>query len=357
MAVSMSHHPLALDPQGPLAQALDRRRDFYNQRFAGARRKNRRLDSVEFQRHVVHRLDPIIRALDTETPEQMDEALGVLFDVSLHLLSGDMIGSMSRQPLINEIWERILPRTAHFLRENPERLIISLSNAAYHLSNQTGVRGREWLEIMERLSTRSANLDEYLAAGQVAAWRSGMSHLRAGALKTLERLPVEAVQAVFSLTETSTPPIETLVHSLTHDAWLPPEFVDTNYRRRLAIAVRIGDFTGFGGPFAIPPQVTSTGGTIYAFDSHACWSLHADCFGATLQRFCPDPSAQIESSMTMFTLDHEGVVTCGPLKAKFPAFAEAACHAANDSMLAVTLPRSHRIFIVAPVVVNGTPSS
>jgi hypothetical protein len=109
---------------------------------------------------------------------------------------------------------------------------------------------------------------------------------------------------------------------------------------------RIGGFRGFGGQFVSPPELGASGGQLYAFDRDCCWSIHADCFGATLRRFGPNPPADIRQPEPAI-LSRQGDVCLNGCRGNFPVLREWTSFAAAGPTLAVGVERSHRIYLVA----------
>ena len=115
------------------------------------------------------------------------------------------------------------------------------------------------------------------------------------------------------------------------------------------VITHLGGFLGFGGPFAAPPEVRSLDGRLYATDGEVVREIFADVFGA---RLCRAPSATV-----LELLDHGqtsdgvrvtryGTVKWGKQSAKLEALEGASTIAAIDGLAAVTLKRSHFVFIV-----------
>lgn len=334
---------------GPLASVLKEGRERFNARFDLARKLNSRLEPTSFAQHLQTTLDPVARAVAATDPERLGPAVEALFDLSLELFARDCLGPGSRSPMVGEVWVHLLPRAASQLAEDPRRVAAALSNAAHNLSVQPGARPEEWLEIMEKLAPISPSADVYLKAGQVAAWRCGMAHYRKGALSLLPELPEEALRVALSLSAGIRSSIEEIQSAL-EDPWASPEKAETpRGAGRLSIVGRVGGFRGFGGPFITPPEVFSLEGQLYAFDAECCWSVHADCFGATFQRYGPDiPKGELGQG-DLFSVGSGGIIRNGTITASFPVFAMVRSWASDGTTLALTLERSHNVYLVAVV--------
>jgi len=334
-----------------LADALARHRERYNARFAFARRLNRRLDPEVFSRILRERVDPVIRAIHETEPAAVEPATAALYDLSLELLSADCLGPSSRYPLVDEVWRRALPALADRLAVAPRRLAAALSNAAYHLSLEPRVRGTLWLDSLLALAAQCPGVDSLLELGQVLAWRCGLAHLRTSALGVWQSLPAELQFAAVGVPRWQgrmTP--EELADRLRYP-W--PNLENPAAEPHLAIMARVGGFRGFGGKFVTRPAVRTADGCLYAHDGECCWTIHADCFGATLQRFGPDPPPERSAPTDAATLSRRGEMVWNGRRGNFPLLREWTSRAVAGPTLAVAVARSYWIHIVAVVGGDG----
>jgi hypothetical protein len=334
---------------GPFAGALERGRERFNARFALAQRLDRNLEAAAFAAHLRTRVAPLVDAVSAAQPKSVDAVTEALYDLSLELFSHDCLGPAPRFPSVGEVWDSLLPAAATLLSKDPRRVAAALSNASIHLARTPGARLSEWVRIMRGLASRTDDVDACLRAGQVAAWRCGMAHYREGALRAVADLPDALARAALDLPAGFSASKDRLLETLA-DRWRRPETAGEPYGPSgLAIVARAGGFRGFGGIFVAPPEVFTLHGTLYAFDSESCWSLHADLFGATLQRYGPDlPGGSVEKD-GLFKLFPDGTVQKGGLSGSFPLLKGHRSLASDGTTLAVTLPRSHRIYLVAAV--------
>ena len=334
---------------GPLAEALERGRERFNARFALAKRLDRNLEPAAFAEHLRLRVAPIVDAVSAALPGKVDTVAEALYDLSLELFSHDCLGPTSRSPAMGEVWGSLLPSIPSLLSKEPLRLAAALSNGAHTLASVPGARLADWVGLMHGLASRTQDVDAYLKAGQVAAWRCGMAHYREGALRVLADLPDSLARAALALPPDFAAGREQLLEVLS-DRWRRPETAGQPCSPKgLALVARAGGFRGFGGPFLAPPEVFTLHGTLYAFDAEACWSLHADLFGTTLQRYGPTlPEGSVEKDR-LYKLFPDGQVQKGDLAGSFPLLRGHRSLASDGTTLAVTLPRSHRIYLVAAV--------
>jgi hypothetical protein len=331
---------------GPLAEALERRRERFNARFVLARRASRRLDPDAFAGHLIRVVDPLVRAVAAAAPDRVDAAMEALFDLSLELLGGEVLGPTARRPAPGQVWTEVLPAMAPLLAREPRRVAAALTNAAVHVAAEPGARPGQWLECVRRAGEVCRTVDELLAAGQAAAWRAGLAHFREGALAALRSLELAPALRALGLRDGDYGSRELLDVAL-RERWRDPGAPASGVPA-LACVARVGGFRGFGGPFVTPPQAFVAEGALCVADEEGCWSLFADAFGCTFRRRsrpAPDPAEGTAAPR----LEADGRLQWLGLTASFPFLAGAQGIAADGTTLAVTLPRSHFLFLVARV--------
>jgi hypothetical protein len=220
----------------------------------------------------------------------------------------------------------------------PERVLAALGNALHQIATTPGARPAEWTAAMAALAPRCADVGTFLALGQVAAWRAGMAHFRAGALAAADTLPpVLALAAVGS----SGNDWAAVRARLAADPWFDP---GGSSSPGLRIVARAGAFRGFGGLFVEPPA----GDHFLVRSGEECWLLTADAFGATfhrateVERANPHPSA-VPAGVTA----RGAAVEVEGRRLEVPELGEITGVAANGTTLALTSPWTHAIVLVA----------
>jgi len=93
--------------------------------------------------------------------------------------------------------------------------------------------------------------------------------------------------------------------------------------------------------------VTVRDGEFVAFDSGIGWTVKADLFGATFHRINDAPPFQPAAPQPGVSIDGSGVVSIAGHTAKLHSLAGSSASAALQRTLAVTLPLSHAIYMVA----------
>ncbi|MEO6323055.1 MAG: hypothetical protein ABIT01_02565, partial [Thermoanaerobaculia bacterium] len=263
-----------------------------------------------------------------------------LCELSLELMSGGLLGKAARIPIVADGWRVLLPLYARVLRRDPRRLAGAVTNGLIALAAFTPNGAGEWIRTMAALAPRIEDMDLFLPAGRVAAWRCGVAHLRNAALDAAAALPPELAASILGVK--STLALGALISRLRADSWLDPAFPDQV--RTVNVAHEIGAFRGFGGLFVSPPTVSDEDGHLLVFSGERTWELHADRFGATLlpvNAVRPD-----RPSIRQDCLDSKGNVNLDGRRALIPEIASAASSASSRSILAVTLRYSHAVLVL-----------
>jgi hypothetical protein len=121
----------------------------------------------------------------------------------------------------------------------------------------------------------------------VAAWRHGLAHYRDSALERVRTLDRELLALAFGV------PLErwddAMLTRLLKDRWYRPDQEAAPTKAR--VVGRVGAFVGFGGRFAEPPLALIDQQGLLLQSGSACFSVHADAFGATLQAIADSKNA------------------------------------------------------------------
>ena len=343
---------------GPLAEALQAGRERFNALFIQARRAAPNLEPGAFGEFLRTSVAPVVERVAAVEPESLQRVAAELYELSLEMLSRDLPG---RCPVLAENWQEVLGGLPEQLARHPRLFATSITNALYNLETTPGARPRDWVRSMLRLGAEERDVPTLLEAGKVASWRAGMAHYRDGALAACDELPEALGRTALGLADGSTSPeLRVVLQRLRSDPWLRPEEVCGNgegVARRLRLVARVGAFRGFGGTFLRPPRLTFSDGQIFTNDGEAYWVMHADAFGRTLHRAGtapPDGARRAPSLQGPFQLNREGVVRCGPHVQTFPELREPTSVVWDQTTLAVTIPSSHAVYVVALAGVQGS---
>ena len=337
--------PAGLPAQSPLAPVLERNRAKYNAWFAAAARAGGAIDPGEFSSHLLGTVRAVAEAVHAIDPARLETVTDTLLSISLELFGKAQLGGKTRTPQMAELWGRVLPDIPRRVVEAPRALVAGLSNVLSNVAAESAAAGARWLEEVREIAPMCESAADLLRAAMVLAWRSGLPHYRASALELWWTLPETLRRRTLGATaDTSLAELE----SGLADPWWRPG-LDTRRERSLALVGVAGNFRGFGGRFMEPPLVGAVAGTLFAYDASVSCSLYADAFGTSLRPLRKDPTGTPDTGTSGFTIDERGNVRCGRLQAALPRLAGALSSAALPHLLAVTLPNSHRVYLVAPV--------
>ena len=335
--------------EGPLAEALKRGRDRFNTKFAYARRRFAALDGGAVKEHLRTTVAPVVEAVYATAADRVDAVVDALYDLSLELIGGGLLGQQSRYPALLRAWREMLPQLPHLVAREPSRFVSAITNALYNLSKAGTARPTFWIDTMTRLGAQCGDVQSFMEAGKVVAWRSGMAEYRDGALATCLNMDEAMARAALGLADAEAAPMATIVERLRQDRWLAPAAAarPSEAAKQLRVVATVGAFRGFGGVFVEPPRVLLHDGDWIAYDREACWLVMADLFGATFHRAGTRPPAGDRPAQFDFKIDQTGRVMKATHAATFAQLAGASSSAASAATLAVTLPRSHSIYFVA----------
>jgi hypothetical protein len=334
---------------GPMAEALERNRATLNARFAAAQAGGGRIDPAAFLEHLGDVVEPIVRAVAAEFAEKVDPITLALYDLSLELFAATLLGPESSCPPIAVVWQKLLARVPRLLAREPGRLAGSLTNAVYNLASTAGTRTDEWLERMIALAPLATDVRSYLDCGKILGWRAGMAQYREGALATARQLDSPLAARALGLPEaTPAADLKIVIDRLAENPWLSPTdaLANTIDPRRVRIALRAGAFRGFGGTFLRPPTVVFQHDHFLVSDGESTWMLLADLHGSTFQRI-DNPPLKPNWTAAAIQADPDGTLWWGEATARFEELARFSSHASDGKTLAITLPTSHHVFLLA----------
>jgi hypothetical protein len=117
--------------------------------------------------------------------------------------------------------------------------------------------------------------------------------------------------------------------------------------KRLRVVKEVGAFRGFGGLFIAPPKVTYSEGQFLVYDTERWWMMTADYFGATFHRMGQLLSGIKNESNPSVRIDNQGRVEMNGHQASFHKLTEGTSFASDNTTLAVTVPLSHSIYLIA----------
>ena len=369
---------------GPAASWLAARREELNQRFLAARRAHPRLEPAAALAALEAILPPLAEG-DADAP-----LLSAVYDLVLLHVGRD---ALAAQPGLSALLREAFPPLRRLLAEEPRFLPAALSNAVERLGPDGEAFARRLPEVGRWLGAGR----ELAGAGVVIAWTLGEARLREAALEAAAALPARAALAALGVPSWPAAAAPLAVAALRADGWRRPEAaVSPQTLRRLEegepvepivsrLAAlrpaeaplasweplsRAGDFTGFGGPFEVPPVVLD-GGDRHRFHlraGDAFFRLDADCFGWRCEPEADPGLAVRKAGGTMrraaarlvgagklsggAVLQADGTLTRGREQVKLAALAGAGACVLLPDLVAVTRPDSHRLRLAGP---RGAP--
>jgi hypothetical protein len=313
------------------AEALERGRERYNAAYLTARRGGAAIDPQAFIQHIQAVVVPIVDGVSTRMAERTAGVLDALYFLSIQLFCASLLGPGAKTPAVNRVWAELLPALTHLLVRDPQRLVAALSNAAHNIAGTPEAKFDLWVRDLLRLARQCTGMSDLLEAGKIAAWRAGMAHYRKGALAAAKALPPALAEVALQA------PAEMA------DRWRSDPWAEPGGRASLSIVAIVGAFRGFGGRFIRPPKVWSNAGQLFANDGEGTWQLIADRFGCVFIRH--DVQPQTEPSN--FTVKSDGLVVLPDQRAMFAELAAATSFAFDGVTLAVTIPTSHAVYLIA----------
>jgi len=314
-----------------------------NARFAEARRQRPDLSGAAFAAFLRHAVDPLVAAVERVHPDRVAEVALAAYGLGLELVGQGLAGPNARDASIDEGWRAVAPAAAALVAAAPERVLAALGNALHQLAATPGARPAEWTAAMAALGPRCGDADTFLRLGQVAAWRAGMAHFRAGALAAADALPVPLALAALGA---GPAPWAEVRARLAADPWFDPARPSPAPGPR--VVARAGAFRGFGGLFTEPPLVAAEGEHFLARSGGEAWLLTADAFGATLHRATPGEGGLAPRASLPPGVRVQGTtVAAGGARCDVADLGTVTSVAANDTTVALTSPFTHAVVLVA----------
>ena len=280
------------------AAALDAARHGINARVRDARHRYPGFDTAALRAFLEDAVDGVVAAVAAADPARTQAVAWAACDLAPDLVGRALVGPAARAGTVNAVWRELLPRLAGLVAAQPDTVPALLTNAAIHLDGLPGVRTADWIGTLAALAPRIASVDELRRVGQVAAWRAGAAHFRAGALAAADGLPVAlalaacAAPGTATSTDVDTAAWRALRAQLAADPWWGG-----------GTGHEVGGFTGFGGPFAQPPQVRAFGEGFVVRAGERCHLLLADACGAVLLGASADEFGQSVPGDCAFRVD------------------------------------------------------
>lgn len=247
----------------------------FNGRAREAQRRHAGLRPDLFRQFLEDGVGPVADAVAVLAPARLPAVVDAAYDIALELAGRGLAGPEARSGALTEAWSSLLPFFAGLIAAQPAQVLAMLSNAVIYLDTLPGVRRSQWMDEMATLAPHVASGGHLRIVGQIVAWRAGAAHFRAGAIAAAGALPEAlALQAFGAAGAGPWPALRARIES---DPWWSAGDAHAARERE------VGSFSGFGGPFAAPPEVRAGAGGFLVRSGERHALLIADAYGAVLQ--------------------------------------------------------------------------
>jgi hypothetical protein len=274
-----------------LADALAAGRPQFNARVAEMQHRQPAFDTAAFSSFLRTGLDAVATSVAQVAGDRTAAVVATAFDVALELVTLGLAGPGARTAPMDHAWVVVAPRCATLLAAQPTEVLATLSNAVAYLAGAAGARPEDWLDDMARLAPHAQTLEQLQLLGQVAAWRAGLAQFRNGALRAADGLPAPLALLALGADEAARADDWPRVREAYHrDPWWCP---NQSRRERARQGVEVGQFSGFGGSFAQPPEVRAGDAGFVVHSAGRYSLLVADVHGAVL---LPSTADQYEAA-------------------------------------------------------------
>ena len=281
----------------PFARVLAENRSQCNARVTQAKHRYPGFDTEAFSVFLKTSVDPVIAAVDSFLPQRVQEVGLVAYDVALELVAQSLAGPGARNQWLDRVWGELVPHYAQLVAHQSRLVLATLSNAVLNIEKVPGVRLEQWLQEMRHLAHHVDSVEKLQHLGKVLAWRSGAAHFRDSAITAASQLPPMLALAAVGATADSH--WNSVKDQLLANPWWSPEKSKTELALQ---GISVGQFTGFGGIFEVPPQVQACeeGFLVKSADRYSF--LMADVYGAILQ-----PASQEEFEQSTSVMNASGL--------------------------------------------------
>lgn len=327
---------------GPFAEILKNRRDDFNTRFEAARRANPALLPETILASIAEVARPIAEAVVAVRPDRAAIVASSIYDLLLRLAASGLLGPGARYPDLTTGLVQVSQAAPTLTAQHPDRMLRAGVNAICTLSSYAGVRVQDWIAAMARIAPSCSDVEDFLQAGQIIAWRSGMAHFRSGALRLCRTMNPALVLRCLGIPADDPARLPARLSQLEANPW--HDLHDTSpdvSAKTLKVMRRVGGFRGLGGPFLQPPRVFAAPEGFLACDEEKRWLITADCFGATVhpvhgQR--PPSAASMDKTVEAALRGHAELSRLLP---------DRTSAVADGPTWAITTRSSHYVYLVA----------
>lgn len=322
------------------ADVLAAGRSSFNDRVREAQRRFPAFRADTFLWFLKEGVDPVAAAVEQLDRSRLPAAVLAAYDVALELTGRALVGPSARSPALGKAWRRLFPQLASLIAAHPATVMGLLSNAIIHLEDLDGARVSQWTDELAALAPHLQSVEQLRVAGQVLAWRAGAAHFRAGALAAAAALPEALALRAFGAVARST--WQAFREVAEHDPWWCGSDPHAMRERR------VGGFSGFGGPFAMPPDIVAAGEAFLVKSGDRHCLLIADAYGAVLRLADAEEFASVSAVAARCAYKmRDGVLHVGSQRIELDVPESGLVVCATAATIAIASPYTHTIRLVA----------
>ena len=276
-----------------------------------------RMDTAMAVRWFHEVIEPVFVAVCQYDPARAPQVFRILYIDMLRVFAA---GRAQADPLVIQC-RRLLAHNPKLTASEPQRILELLDHALRHIVSHSPKAAMPWLELMEKVLGKVADIDLMILAARFAAWRCGMAPLR-HLLDPWPALPVALREIIFA------------------GEPIGEQEVQTGWTKGAPVyAWTIGAFKGFQGKFRRPPRVTLHDGLVVATDGEVQAVVFADRFGVVLHdamRLAPPSFPKKPPPHSSLRADIARIIG---------SYSDCTSWVLHDSALYLTTACSHAIFL------------
>lgn len=287
-----------------VARVLKQHREACNRWYFEARHRFPHLDQQAFSTFLQQDAAPLLARAEALPPAEFEVLVLAIYRHGLQLAGLRWCGHDSCFGLLQQAWQRFLPQALPLIRQTPDKALVALAHGLKQLADHPDADALLWLRQMTALTTLVTDLDDWLRAGQVLAWRCGMAHFRGSAL--VQSALLDDTVLLFVLDVNELPTRDRLQRAFAANRWWTPDQPPAD----LVEQRRVGGLAGMGGIFTALPQVFGVNDSLYVQSGERCFELHVDAYGASLlpapavtERLADRASVPWSTARNQLTLD------------------------------------------------------
>ncbi|WP_306392564.1 hypothetical protein [Telluria beijingensis] len=322
------------------ADVLAAGRSSFNDRVRETERRFPAFRADTFLWFLKEGVDPVVVAVDQLDRSRLSAVVSAGYDVALELAGRALVGPSARSPALGEAWRSLFPHLAGLIAAQPATVLGLLSNAIIHLEGIGGARVGQWTDELALLAPHLQSVEQLRVAGQVLAWRAGAAHFRDGAMAAAAALPEGLALRAFGALAWSG--WQAFRQDAEHDPWWSGGDPHAMRERR------VGGFSGFGGPFAMPPEILAAGEAFLVKSGDRHCLLVADTYGAVLRPADAEEFAfaSVDAPRCAYKV-RDGVLLVGSRRIELDVPEPGLVVCATAATIAIASPYTHTIRLLA----------